>query len=177
MTELHRDARPGATPTSARPWAGPSDGRPRWPLCTAAAGLLGLAGSLVPGRLATTLAWGAAAALLVAAALWRRWVEPRVRHSTAAYVVPFGLVASAAALTHRADGAAWLGVAVTATAVAWMALHERTVSRWIGIVSLAPAAQTLAALGVGDPGVPALGPWWLLVTGVGLAVGRSTIVR
>jgi hypothetical protein len=32
----------------------------------------------------------------------------------------------------------WLGVSVAAGGIAWMALRERTVSRWIGTVSLVP---------------------------------------
>jgi hypothetical protein len=73
----------------------------------------------------------------------------------------------------------WLGVVVAAAAVAWMGLRERTVSRWIGIVSLLPVIQTTAmVLGMGVPGVAALlGPIYLVVLGIGLAFGRSTISR
>ncbi len=73
----------------------------------------------------------------------------------------------------------WLGVVAAAGAVAWMALRERTVSRWIGIVSVLPVLQTtLMVVGLGVPGVPALlGPLWLLVAGTGLSLGRSTVVR
>jgi hypothetical protein len=73
----------------------------------------------------------------------------------------------------------WLGVVIAAAAVAWMGLRERTVSRWIGIVSLLPVIQTTAMVaGMGVPGVPALlGPIYLVVLGIGLAFGRSTISR
>lgn len=73
----------------------------------------------------------------------------------------------------------WLGVVVAAGAIAWMALRERTVSRWLGVVSLVPVLQTtLMVVGMGVPGVPALlAPIWLVVLGLGLFLGRSTITR
>jgi hypothetical protein len=73
----------------------------------------------------------------------------------------------------------WLGVVAAAGAVAWMALRERTVSRWIGVVSLLPVIQTTAmVVGLGVPGVPGLlAPLWLVVTGIGLTFGKSTIAR
>jgi hypothetical protein len=73
----------------------------------------------------------------------------------------------------------WLGVVVAAGAVAWMALKERTISRWIGFVSLVPVLQTtLMVVGLGVPGVPGLlAGLWLTVAGVGLAFGKSTITR
>ncbi len=73
----------------------------------------------------------------------------------------------------------WLGVVAAAGAIAWMALRERTVSRWIGIVSLLPVIQTTAMLaGLGVPGVQGLlAPIWLVVAGIGLTFGRSTITR
>ena len=61
-----------------------------------------------------------------------------------------------------------------------MGLRERTVSRWIGVVSLLPVIQTtLMVVGLGVPGVPALlAPVWLFVTGLGLFFGKkSTITR
>ena len=68
---------------------------------------------------------------------------------------------------------------VAAGAVAWMAFRERTVSRWVGVVSVLPVLQTtLVVVGTGVPGVPALlAPLWLVVAGLGLALGRSTVVR
>jgi hypothetical protein len=73
----------------------------------------------------------------------------------------------------------WLGVVVAAGAVAWMAFRERTVSRWLGAVALLPVLQTTAmVVGLGVAGVPGLlGPLWLVVTGIGLAFGRSAIAR
>jgi hypothetical protein len=211
--------------------------RSRWPLFGAAAGFLGFLAtmpldgrtvgaadvqltpelfadlnpmvfraSMVTGYLAVVL-------LLVTAAQWRRRVEPRVPGSTAAHLLPLGLVASAAGLTYgygwkgalgnyipggMEEGLfddqglyvyyvlndfgsfiGWLGVVVAAGAVAWMALRERTVSRWIGFVSLLPVLQTtLMVVGLGVAGVAGLlGPLWLLVASVGLAFGKSTIAR
>jgi hypothetical protein len=153
------------------------------------------------------------ALLLVLAAVWRRRVEPRVPESSAARVVPMGLVAAAGALSlgYGWKGAlaiylpggpdqgaydltglyvyymlndfggyiGWLGVVVSAGAVAWMALRERTVSRWIGVVSLLPVLATAAFVGLtGLPGAPALSaPFWLVIAFAGLALGRSAVVR
>ncbi len=73
----------------------------------------------------------------------------------------------------------FLGVTVAAGAVAWMALRERLVARWIGvfsIVTILPVALTVALFGLpGFPGVA--GGVWLAVTFAGLAFGRSTINR
>ncbi len=211
--------------------------RSRWPLTGAAAGLLGLLGTMIfsgiseaPESVSATeqlfvdldpmvyrasmvTGYLAVALLLVFAAQWRRQVEGRVPGSTAAHVVPLGLVASAAGLTYAygwkgalgnympggmEEGAydtqglyvyyllndfgpfiGWLGVVVAAAAVAWMAFRERTVSRWIGAVSLLPVLVVLAVGFVGgvagSPGL--LGPLWLVVTGLGLAFGKSTIAR
>jgi hypothetical protein len=209
--------------------------RPRWPLLASAAGLLGFVATMpLDGRTSANaslshqlfvdldplvyragmvVGYAAVVVLLVLAATWRRRVEPRLPGSTAAFLVPLGLAASAAALALGygwkgalglyMPGAAehgafddqglyvyyvlndfgawigWLGVVVAAGAVAWMGLRERTVSRWIGVVSLLPVLQTtLMVVGLGVPGVPALlGPLWLVVAGLGLAFGRSTITR
>ena len=222
--------------------SGPADAlvarsRRAWPLSATAAGLCGLVATLVldgrsPGSDEVALSHGlfedlspgvfrasmvvgylAVVLLLVTAAHWRRRVEVRVPGSTAAHLVPLGLVASAAGLTYGYGwkgalgdympggpehgmyddqglyvyyllndfGAyiGWLGVVVAAGAVAWMALKERTVSRWIGVVSVLPVLQTtLMVVGMGVPGVAALlGPLWLVVAGLGLFLGRSTVVR
>ncbi|GGO79380.1 hypothetical protein [Nocardioides deserti] len=73
----------------------------------------------------------------------------------------------------------WLGVVVAAAGIAWMGLRERTVSRWIGVVSVLPVLQTTAmVLGLGVPGVPALlAPLYLVVLGLGLTFGRSVVTR
>ena len=73
----------------------------------------------------------------------------------------------------------WLGVVVAAGAVAWMGLRERTVSRWVGVVSVIPVLQTtLMLIGLGVPGVQGLlAPIWLMVVGLGLTFGKHTITR
>jgi hypothetical protein len=210
--------------------------RPRWPLYGAAAGLLGFvatmpldgrSGDAAEGveithqlfvdlnpyvyRASMITGYIAVVLLLVMAASWRRRVEPRVPGSTAAHLVPFGLVASAAGLTYGFGwkGAlgnympggledtfyddqglyvyyllndfgsfiGWLGVVAAAGAVAWMSLRERTVSRWIGIVSLLPVLQTTIMVAIGVPGVPGLlaGPW-LVVICLGLAFGKKNAI-
>jgi hypothetical protein len=71
------------------------------------------------------------------------------------------------------------GVTVAAGAVAWMAFRERTVSRWVGAVSLVPVlAVTAFAVGTGLPGFPGVvTPAWMVVAFAGLAFGRSTVSR
>lgn len=73
----------------------------------------------------------------------------------------------------------YLGVTVAAVAVAWMALRERLVSRWIGVVSallVLPVVGTVAAFGLpGFPGV--VSGLWLIVVGAGLAFGKSPVNR
>jgi hypothetical protein len=227
QTQPHRHPRAADVPRQLR----------AWPLTAAAAGLCGVVATLVldgrgavgdqvslaprlfedlnPAVYRTSMVVGylAVVFLLVAAAQWRRRVETRVPGSTAAHLVPLGLLASAAGLSYGygwkgALGAylpgglehgmyddqglyvyyllndfgayiGWLGVVVAAGAVAWMGLRERTVSRWLGVVSVLPVLQTTVMVaGLGVAGVPALlGPLWLVVAGIGLAVGRSTIVR
>ncbi|MFD7771289.1 hypothetical protein [Streptomyces sp. NPDC059787] len=73
----------------------------------------------------------------------------------------------------------WLGVVVAAGAVAWMALRERTISRWIGWFSVVPVLAVVLFAGItGLPGFQGVvGPVWMLVTFLGLAWGRSAIVR
>ena len=72
----------------------------------------------------------------------------------------------------------WLGVVIAAGAVAYMAFRERTVARWIGVVSVLPVLQTtLMVVGLGVPGVPALlAPMWLVVTGLGLFFSKKTTI-
>lgn len=223
--------------TSTAPAADTSERRSRWPLTGAFAGLAGFLATLafdgrtgaadetrvsdqlfldldpLTYRLSMLAGYTAVVLLLVFAAQWRRRVERRVPGSTAAHLVPLGLVASAAGLTYGYgwkgalgnyipgggeegyyDAAGlyvyyllndfgsfigWLGVVVAAGAVAWMGLRERTVSRWIGAVSVVPVALTVVMVSVlGVAGIPGLwGPLWLVVAGLGLAFGRSTITR
>jgi hypothetical protein len=209
--------------------------RPKWPLFGAAAGLLGYVATLVLDgrttskavlsdklfddlspvvyRMSMIIGYVVVGLLLVFAANWRRRIEPRVPGSTAAHLVPLGLVASAAGLTDGygwkgalgdyipggmdhgqfdsnglyvyyllADFGAfigWLGVIIAACAVIWMSLRERTVAKWIGVFSIFPVLGTIVmVVGMGVPGIPGMfAPLWLLVTGLGLTFGRSTITR
>jgi hypothetical protein len=104
--------------------------RSRWPLYGVAAGLLGYTATLVLDgrtvgaddvalthqlfedldpivyRLSMIIGYVVVVLLLVYAANWRRRVEPRVPGSTAAHLVPLGLVASAAGLAY---GYGWKG--------------------------------------------------------------------
>jgi hypothetical protein len=62
----------------------------------------------------------------------------------------------------------WLGVVVAAGAVAWMALRERTISRWIGWFSIVPVLAVVLFAGLtGLPGFQGVvGPAWMLVASV-----------
>jgi hypothetical protein len=104
--------------------------RSRWPLYGVAAGVLGYAATLVLDgrttgsddvaltpqlfedldplvyRLSMIVGYAVVVLLLFYAANWRRRVEPRVPGSTAAHLVPLGLVASAAGLAY---GYGWKG--------------------------------------------------------------------
>jgi hypothetical protein len=70
---------------------------------------------------------------------------------------------------------AWWGVAVSAAAVAWLALCERRLPRWMGVVSvlaLLPPLLLLTVTGLtGLAGVT--GPVWLTVVSVGMALRGS----
>jgi hypothetical protein len=231
MTQTHTTLTPEVEDATER--------RTRWPLYGAAAGLLGFVATMpldgrssdmaegvelthdlfvdlnpMVYRASMILGYAAVVLLIVMAANWRRRVERRVPGSTAAHVVPLGLVASAAGLTYGFGwkGAlgnyipggmeddlfddqglyvyfmlndfgsfiGWLGVVVAAGAIAWMSFRERTVSRWIGVVSLLPVIQTTAmVIGLGVPGVAGLlGGLWLFVACLGLTFGKkSTITR
>ena len=71
----------------------------------------------------------------------------------------------------------WFGVTVAALAVAWMAFAERQVSRVFGAVSALAGLGIVAMMFVtGVPGIPGvLGPLWLALAGVWLAVGRHAV--
>ena len=70
---------------------------------------------------------------------------------------------------------AWWGVAIAAAAVAWLALRERLVVRWVGAISVLAALAPLTFLAVtgltGFAGV--VGPVWLLLASVGMARRRA----
>lgn len=65
----------------------------------------------------------------------------------------------------------WWGVAMAAAAVAWMALRERRLPLWIGLLSVLVVLVPVAAVGItGLPGVPGLiGPLYLVILGPALA--------
>jgi hypothetical protein len=119
------------TQTQTRDLAAPAEpttARPKWPLFGAAAGLLGYVATLaLDGRTTSEatlndklfddlnpavyrasmiVGYVVVGLLLVFAANWRRRIEPRVPGSTAAHLVPLGLVASAAGLSY---GYGWKG--------------------------------------------------------------------
>lgn len=73
----------------------------------------------------------------------------------------------------------WCGLLASALAVAWMAWIERSVSRVLGSVATVFGVLTLGAVVVsGVPGLPGvIMPFWLAVTGLWLAVGRSRITE
>ena len=110
----------------------PQGRRAKWPLVASAAGVTGFLATMVLDgrdprqagdgvelshdlftalepmtyRLSMVLGYVTVVLLLVLAAVWRRQVEPRLPGSTAAHLVPLGLVSSAAGLTY---GYGWKG--------------------------------------------------------------------
>ncbi|MFN3600946.1 MAG: hypothetical protein ACK4UY_06095 [Dietzia sp.] len=73
----------------------------------------------------------------------------------------------------------WTGLIASALALAWMAWIERNVSRILGTFSAVVGIGALGAVVVsGVPGLPGVFmPFWLAVTGIWLAVGRSPITN
>lgn len=71
----------------------------------------------------------------------------------------------------------WLGVIVSAAAMTWLALHDKLVSVWIGVVSVIPVGIVLAlGMGLAIAGFPGVvGPIWLIVAFAGLALGKQRI--
>jgi hypothetical protein len=67
---------------------------------------------------------------------------------------------------------AWYGVAMAAAAMSWVALRERRLPMWIGIVSvifvLLPVGFLVATGLPGFPGV--VDPFWIVIVGIGLAL-------
>ncbi|MGH9133199.1 MAG: hypothetical protein ACRDZZ_04625 [Ilumatobacteraceae bacterium] len=73
---------------------------------------------------------------------------------------------------------AWWGVAVAAGAAGWLALVERLLPRWIGVLGLTLSvvpAVALAATGI--PGLPFVSMGWLLATSIGVALGGDSTSR
>ena len=69
---------------------------------------------------------------------------------------------------------AWWGVTVAAVCMAWLALRERVLPRWMGVVSTIAAFIPLALLaGFGLPGMFGLvGPLWLTAISIGMVARR-----
>jgi hypothetical protein len=70
----------------------------------------------------------------------------------------------------------WLGVAVAAGAVAWLALKNRVLPLWIGVWSVLPVVAVVIPLVLtGLPGFPGVvSQIWMIVTFAGLALSRGT---
>jgi hypothetical protein len=73
----------------------------------------------------------------------------------------------------------WLGVTVSAGAVAWMSLVQRLMVRWIGFFSTVVVLIVVAwVCGTGLPGFSGvIGPAWLLVICCSMAFGRGISTR
>ena len=70
---------------------------------------------------------------------------------------------------------AWWGACMASAAVAWVALRERRLPRWIGALSLlAFAFPTTVMFLTSVPGIPALSILWLLVISLAMAVRRES---
>lgn len=70
---------------------------------------------------------------------------------------------------------AWTGVAIAAGAIAVLALAERRLPLWLGVVgalvALAPSGMLLLTGLSGFPGI--VGPLWMVVLGIGMARRRT----
>jgi hypothetical protein len=192
MTQLHTTS--GTTTT-------PRTRRPRWPLLASAAGLTGLSATLVLDgrtadaasldhqlfvdldpvtyRLSMVLGYLTVVLLLVLAATWRRRVEPLLPDSTAAHLVPLGLVSSAAGLTY---GYGWKGAlgnylpgSFEPTAFDDTGLYVYYVlndfGSFIGWLGVVVAAGAIAWMGLRERAVPR----WLGVIAV-LPVLQTTLM-
>lgn len=73
----------------------------------------------------------------------------------------------------------WTGVMFATVAVAWMALRERTVSRWIGALSVLALIVPIGGMALMSvPGLPAtMMPLWMIAAFLGLALGKSPATR
>ena len=195
MTQLHTPATGVTTPTRQR--------RQRWPLLATAAGLTGVTATLVLDgrtlgnrgatldhqlfvdldpltfRLSMVMGYVSVVLLLILAATWRRRVEPQLPDSTAAHLVPLGLVSSAAGLTY---GYGWKGAlgnylpdSFEPTAFDDTGLYVYYVLNdfgsfigWLGVVVVAGA---IAVMGLRERSVPR----WLGVVAV-LPVLQTTLM-
>ena len=196
MTQIHTHA--PDTSTRSR------DASQRWPLLATAAGLTGLAATLVLDgrtvgdegatldhqlfvdldpltfRLSMVLGYMTVVLLLVLAATWRRRVEPLLPDSTAAHLVPLGLVSSAAGLTY---GYGWKGAlgnylpgSFEPTAFDDTGLYVYYVLNdfgsfigWLGVVI---AAGAIAVMGLRERAVPR----WLGIVSPVLPVLQTTLM-
>ena len=195
MTQLHTPAAGVTTSTRQR--------RQRWPLLATAAGLTGVTATLVLDgrtlgnrgatldhqlfvdldpltfRLSMVMGYVSVVLLLILAATWRRRVEPQLPDSTAAHLVPLGLVSSAAGLTY---GYGWKGAlgnylpdSFEPTAFDDTGLYVYYVLNdfgsfigWLGVVVVAGA---IAVMGLRERSVPR----WLGVVAV-LPVLQTTLM-
>ena len=195
MIQLHTPAAGATTPSRQR--------RQRWPLLATAAGLAGVTATLVLDgrtvgdegatldhqlfvdldpmkfRLSMVMGYLTVVLLLILAATWRRRVEPLLPHSTAAHLVPLGLVSSAAGLTY---GYGWKGAlgnylpdSFEPTAFDDAGLYVYYVLNdfgsfigWLGVVVVAGA---FAVMGLREGSVPR----WLGVVSV-LPVLQTTVM-
>lgn len=195
MTQLHTSGTGVTTPSRQR--------RQRWPLLATAAGLAGVTATLVLDgrtvgdegasldhqlfvdldpltfRLSMVLGYVTVVLLLVLAATWRRRVEPLLPDSTAAHLVPLGLVSSAAGLTY---GYGWKGAlgnylpgSFEPTAFDDTGLYVYYVlndfGSFIGWLGVVVAAGALAWMGLRERAVPR----WLGVVAV-LPVLQTTLM-
>jgi hypothetical protein len=178
MTQLHPTTPGVSVPSRTR--------RERWPLLAAAAGLAGVVSTLVLDgrtlgdegatldpqlfvdldpltfRLSMIIGYLTVVLLLVLAATWRRRVEPLLPDSTAAHLVPLGLVSSAAGLAY---GYGWKGAlgnylpdSYAPTAFDDTGLYVYYVlndfGAWIGWLGVVVAAGAVAVLGLRERAVP-----------------------
>ena len=190
-------------PTSTEVTAPSRKDRSRWPLLASAAGLTGFVATMVLDgrtvgdegatldhqlfvdldpltfRLSMVLGYVTVVLLLVLAATWRRRVEPLLPDSTAAHLVPLGLVSSAAGLAY---GYGWKGAlgnylpdSFEPTAFDDTGLYVYYVlndfGAWIGWLGVIVVAGAIAVMGLRERSVPR----WLGVVAV-LPVLQTTLM-
>lgn len=127
----------------------------------------------VPYHVGVVTGFLTVAALAIFAAAFRRWAAQRAPDSLAGRAVPGALLASAGALIIGYGYKGAMAVYLPGL-LAWMALRERVVSRWLGVVSLLFAVSPLAFMvPTGLPGMSLTAVLWLLILGLGMTFGRS----